>query len=633
MKFIENNKTEYVVLAPENKDVFIEYAIKTLVNVIEKSTGVKLEIVTKTNKKFISIGKTYAFSALNPVVNYGDDGYAVKEVDGNLYLFGQSEYGPIWAVYEFLERVVDYRFYTVNEIKFSEKNEIDISGLDIEYTPTFAHRCSGFGVARSDFDYATGLKAYAYYGVRLDGKEFWGAWAHNMVGYFITPQKYYKTHPEWFYHLDGETDLEKMKPIRMQLCLSNMEMRDEFAKNLIEHVKVTTHATHFLLGREDNDGYCECENCKKIVDEIGESGLYMDFVNDMARRVEKWRKENAPDRKILIGALAYECGYGKVDSCFVPPVKMENGKYVPKAPCVVAEPNVFVFFCPITAPESARSVHAEANKNLVDVMERWSVICKRFGTQQYYGTFRRAFEFVDGIYSFKDNMKFYKEHGFEFYYVESPNLKALNEMTLYVVTKLMWDNALDTDALIEEFCDNYYKVASPFVKKYFYYMMEHCKKTRQRIEYLTGIRYDYGMCLTDTVPQGFWELNTVYDACLILDDADKAIDNSDLSDELKNTLHDRIELERMVLYYIQLEYFNRETSVYDEARSINCYPKQKILELCDIFEADVKKFDVKFINGDGTPEEVINGWRNRALKTARGWEDRIYKIRSNFNKK
>ena len=46
MKFIENNKTEYVVLAPENKDVFIEYAIKTLVNVIEKSTGVKLEIVT-----------------------------------------------------------------------------------------------------------------------------------------------------------------------------------------------------------------------------------------------------------------------------------------------------------------------------------------------------------------------------------------------------------------------------------------------------------------------------------------------------------------------------------------------------------------------------------------------------------
>lgn len=633
MKFIENKKSQFVVLTNRENDVFTDYAVKTFIDVIEKSTGVKLCVSYDAENNFISIGNTTALKKINPKTSYGKDGLAVKEIGGNLYLFGQSEYGAIWAVYEFLERYVGYKFYAIDEIKIPKKDQIDFTGADIEYTPSFPHRCSGFGLAQKNKDYATGLKAYAYYGQRLDGKDFWGAWAHNFVGVFIKPEKYYDKHPEWFYHMDGETDVSKMKPIRMQLCLSNMEMRDEFSKNLIEWIKENEHATYFLLGREDNDGFCECENCKKITEKIGESGLHMDFINDMARRVEKWRKENAPEREILIGGLAYECGYGKVDTCFVPPVKKQGDKYVPVHPSVVAEPNVFMFFCPITAPEHSKSIYCEANKNLLDIMNRWKVVCKRFGTQLYYGTFRRGFEFVDGIYRIKEDINFYKDSGFEIFYMESPNVKALNAMTLYLVTSLEWNSSLDTDEIIKEFCDNYYKQASPFVLKYFYYMMEYCQKTRQRIEYLTGQRYDYGMCLTDTVPQGFWELNAVYDACLLLDQADKAIDDADIDDKEKQILHDRIELERMVLIYIQLEYFNRDTCEYDELRSINCYPKQKILELCDRFEKDVDKFGIKFVNGDGTPEEVIQNWRNRALNSHRFWEERIYRIRSNFNKK
>ena len=618
MKLIHDNKTEYVLLVPEKKDVFIEFAIKTLNDVMEKSTGVKFAVVEKTDKKYISLGNTYALKSAKIKTSYGDDGLAVKEIDGNLYLFGQSEYGPIWAVYEFLERTVGYKFYTIDEIKIENRTEIDISGLDVEYTPSFAHRGSGFGVARDNKEYATGLKAYSNYGIRLDGKEFWGSWAHNLVSIFIQPEKYYKDHPEWFFHMDGETDVSKMRAgnnqtMRMQLCLSNMEMRAEFAKNLIEHIKENDHAMYFLLGREDNDGFCECEVCKKTTERIGESGLYMDFVNDMARRVEKWRKDNAPNRKVYVGALVYECGYGKVDSCFVPPVKLVDGKYVPKDPCVVAEPNVFVLFCAMTQPEHSRSVYCEANKNMLSIMERWHVVCNHFCGYIYYGTFRRAFEFVDGIYRLKEDLQFYKQCGCKYFFVETPHHK--------------------TDDLIEEFCDNYFKVASPYIKKYFYYLLDYCEKTRKRIEYLTGVRADYGMCLTDTVPYGYWSLNAVYDASLMLDDAETAVKQSNYDQELKTKLLDRIELERMVMLYIQLEYFNREMGDYEEARTINCYPKEKILELCDRFEADVKKFNVKFVNGDGTPEEVISGWRNRAIKTARGWENRIYKIHENFNKK
>jgi hypothetical protein len=638
MKLVCDKKTEYVLLIPKGKDEFIDFAVKELNDVIEKSTGVRFPIVETAGKNFISIGNTDALKNANITTTYGDDGFAVKEKDGNLYLFGQSENGAIWAVYEFLERTVGYRFYAKDEVKIEKRTEIDITGLDFEYTPTITYRGSGFGLPKDEYEYPTRLKAYAYYGIRLDGKDIWGSWAHNLASVFIQPEKYYEDHPEWFFHLDGEKDVKKMRgqynqAIRMQLCLSNQEMRNEFAKNLIEHIKKNDHATYFLLGREDNDGFCECENCKKITDHIGESGLYMEFVNDMARRVEKWRKESAPERTIYIGALVYECGYGKVDSCFVPPVKVVDGKYVPKDPCVVAEPNVFVLFCAMTQPEHSKSVYCEANKNMLDIMNRWHVVVDHYCGYIYYGTFRRGFEFVDGIYRFKEDIEYYKQNGCKYFFVESPNQKAFHKMTLYVLTKLMWDITLDTDDLIEEFCDNYYKVASPYVKKYFRYMMDYCSKTRERIQYLTGLRADYGMCLTDTVPYGYWSLNAVYDASLMLDDAEKAIDESDLDEQMKNTLHDRIELERMVLIYIQLEYFNREMSEYEEARTINCYPKEKILELCDRFEKGVKKFGIKFVNGDGTPEEVINGWRNRAIKTARGWEQRIYLIHDKFNKK
>ena len=88
MKLIENKKTEYVILVPKDKDVFIDFAVKELNGVIEKSTGVKFEVVDNATENFISIGNTSALKNAKIIASYGDDGYAVKEKDGNLYLFG-----------------------------------------------------------------------------------------------------------------------------------------------------------------------------------------------------------------------------------------------------------------------------------------------------------------------------------------------------------------------------------------------------------------------------------------------------------------------------------------------------------------------------------------------------------------
>ncbi len=630
-KLINNGATSYFVLVPEKRDVFIDFAIKTLVDSIEKSTGVRLDVSSvEDGRPFISLGSTEAKKIAGLKECYGRDGYRAVEKDGNLYLFGQSEYGAIWAVYGLLEEKVGYKFYTPDEIKIENRLEIDIEGLDLCYTPTMPNRCSGFGLAKYDLEYATGLKAYAWYGQRLDGKSFWGAWAHNHISEFITPIKYYKDHPEWFYQDEKfrETDPEKIRPVKSELCLSNMEMREEFFKLLIERIQQEKHATHFLLGHEDNGLFCDCENCKKIIAEIGTSGLYMDFVNDMARRVEDWRRANAPEREISIGSFAYG-----LDTSFPPPVKEVNGEFVPVDPCVVAEPNVFIMFAPIATIDHNKAITEEINRSICGIIDKWKSICSRYAVWLYYGSFRRSFEFVDGIYRFKEDVRFFKDLGVECFYVESPSLPgaiSFQAMTLWLLTQLEWNKELDTDDLIKEFCENYYKVASPQILRYFHLMMDYCKKTRDRIDYLTGERYAYGVSSLDTIPQGYWDLNIVYDASLILDEADKVIDEADYGEELKTKLHDRVEIERMTLLHIQLEYFNRETSAYDEARSVNTYSKEKIFELCDRMERDVKRFGFSRINGDGTAIETIEGWRNRAEKASRGWRERTLCMNKEF---
>ena len=621
---VSNGKTDYVILVPQKTDTFIDFAVKTLNDVIQKSTGATFEVVTDAKgKKFISLGKTDALKKFNPAITYGKDGFSAIENDGNLYLFGEGLYGAIWGVYALLENKVGYRYFTPDEIKIDKVDEIDITGFNVTYTPSLPNRCSGFGLAKYDLEYATGLKAYAWYGQRLDGKYFWGSWAHNFVQVFINPKKYYKDHPDWFIQWQRyyESDPEKMQPRRMQLCLSNMELRDEFFKNVIEEIKNNEHATHFLLGHEDNDEFCTCPNCMKYIEKIGRSGLHMHFINDIARRVEKWRQEKCPEREILIGGFAYS-----LENTFRAPVKIVDGKYVPIDPCVVAEPNVFIMFAPITAPDHARAITDELNKSLLGIIDKWRSICNKFSLWYYYGSFRRKHEFVDGIYRFKGEIEYYKEMGCESFYVECPSIPgaiAFQAMTLWVLTQQEWDNTLDTDELIKEFMDNYYKEASPYVSEYFYYTMNHFAKVRERTEYFTGKKFHYGMSTTDTIPLFFWDLNTLYDMSKLLDKAVDAIKSAGYDKDMEDKLLYRIETERMVILHAILQYFNPETSEYDEKRTVNAFPKETIFELCDKFEKMARTFGYDKISGDHTLDEGLALWKERAEKSGRVWQDRI----------
>ena len=623
-KIVDNKTTKYSLLLPCNPDFFEQYASDKLNEYIKKSAGVVFPIQKEGESlcdKFISIGKTDALKKANLSANFGKDGYRIKEVDGNVYLFGESVNSIIWAVFELLEQKIGYKFYAIDEIKYQKVDSIDLTGIDFSYTPSVSNRASGFGV-RNDREYATGLKAYTWYGERVDGKQFWGSWAHNHTSQFIKPSVYYKDHPDWFF-VNENSFKPDGTPIanKMQLCLSNMEMRDEFFKNLVKVIQENDHATHFILGHEDQGYFCDCENCKKITDRITPSGLNMQFTNDMARRVEKWRKENCPDREIAIGTFAYS-----LHSSLIPPVKEENGEIVPIDPSVVAEPNVFITFAPISMLDHARSIVDPCNTGIKKLFECWKKICKRCSIWLYFGSFRRCFQFIDGIYAFKDNINYLKDMGMEHYYVESPNAKGgivLQKMHLFVNTSLAFNSNLDTDELIDEFCDNYYKCASSKIKEFFHYYMDYFEKTRKRIHAFTGEEYHYGMCQTDYMPEGFWSLNAVYDMENILQEGISLIKSSDYDDDTKQKLIGRVDFETIALDYIKLEFYTTWIDNYEEEQRQNAFPRLKALKLVREFEEKLQKYGCSWLSDHLTIPEKAKNWKKRINYTGRGWENLV----------
>jgi len=611
---LKKDFSQYVLLISKKATSFDKIACEILNKYLLESIGVKLDIVVENEKKiqkFISVGNTDIMLKKAFEIRHGFDGYTVKEADKNLYLFGQSDSSVIWAAQAFLEKAVGYKFYAKDEVKIDKVDSIDFIGYDFYYTPTIPNRASGFGVCSTDTEYATGLKAYAWFGERADGSPFWGTWSrqiscHNHL--IIMPlEKYYDAHPEWY------------NDKKNQLCLSNLEMRDEFFKNLVGYFEKFSTQTHFLLGHEDNGDMCYCENCKKRIDAVGTGGLHVEFINDIARRTEKWRKENCPERQISVGMFAYS-----TKTSMKPPVKKVDGKIVPVSDSVILEPNVFILFAPIGAKEHSRPITDPANEYYYRCFEMWNTLCKRFGIWMYYATFRRSFEFADGIYIFKQNIEALQKFGCDYFYVEcNSNVGAVmfQKMHLYVLTQLEWDVSQDTDTLINEFMNAYYKCAAPQMRKVFDCLTAHYAKVRARTERLTGRKFYYGMCHRDTNPEGIWDLNIVYDVTVLLDEADLVIKNSDYSEEVKSKLKDRVDIERLFTLFVQLEYFVRIICPYDEARSINTFPKDVAHGIVDRFVEIATRLGIKKVDGDGTIDQTVAKWRNEIDTTARGWEN------------
>lgn len=376
---------------------------------------------------------------------FGDDGYVIETHENTVIMIGGSDTGSLYAVYDFIERVIGAKVYAKDEIYIPFCAAIALPDLKIREIPDVANRAPGLNDIAVDTTLRRRFRVQMY-------NEGWILWSHSYFQ-ILPPDNYKAAHPDWY------------SPDGLQLCISNEEMTEEFIKNVITLVQEDTASEYIMLGQQDGANMCSCEACSATADKYNYSGLMMHFVNKVARAVGDWVEENQPGRKLMLGTFAYS-------DTEEPPVIYDekSDTYRPIDDSVLPESNVALMFAPGNACY-AHSFEAECNSSVMSVIRGWNAIFDdNILAWIYNAQFGYYFLPFPNWSSTAADYKILTQHGFNYIYhqgTRETTAGAMSELRLYVQSKLMWNTDLNMEELTDEFMSAYYKDAKPMLKEYY----------------------------------------------------------------------------------------------------------------------------------------------------------------------
>jgi hypothetical protein len=370
----------------------------------------------------------------------GTDEIAIRTMKDDLILAGGRPRGTLYAVYTFLEDHLGCRWWSSTESTIPRKPTVTIGKIDMRYVPVLEYR-EPYWFDAHDGDWAVRNKCNGN-AVRVDarrgGKHKYEGFVHTFFP-LIPPEKYFKSHPEWFSEIDGNRIHQ-----RAQLCLTNEAMRRELVKNLKARLRANPSATIASVSQNDWRGNCRCAQCSAVEEEEGSpAGLMLRFVNAVAADIE----EEFPN--VAISTLAYQ--------------------YTRKPPKHVRpRDNVIVRLCSIECSFS-KPLADERNKEFRDDIVGWSKICDRLYIWDYTTNFRHHIMPHPNLRVLGPNVKFFADHNVKGIFEQgayTTNGAEMAELRAWVLAKLLWDPTRDGEALGNGFVENYYGPAASHIKAY-----------------------------------------------------------------------------------------------------------------------------------------------------------------------
>ncbi len=360
----------------------------------------------------------------------GEEGLVIRTIGNKILLAGGEPRGTLYAVYTFLEDYVGCRWWTPEASTIPRKPTLRVPFLDVRYIPVFEYR-SSFWRNVFDPDWSVRNKMNGL-GSRLDprrgGMLSYEGFVHTFYR-LIPPAKYFKDHPEWFSMIGGKRVWK-----RAQLCLTNEEMRKELEKNLAARLRRNPSARIASISQNDWGGRCRCPKCAALEKEEGSpSGPVIRFVNLVAADLEK----EFP--RVAFSTLAYR--YTRK-----PPLKARP------------RPNVIVRLCSIECSFAHPFTHP-LNKKFLRDLRGWSKVCRRLYVWDYVTDFSHYQLPLPNIPVLGPNLALLARSHVKGVFEEgAPDTKGaeMSELKAWVLAKLLWNPALDAEALVKEFLDGYY---------------------------------------------------------------------------------------------------------------------------------------------------------------------------------
>ena len=297
----EASKARYAVVVPDNyESPGFSFAVSDMTNLLFKATGTAFPVVgrsaaPKARRVFVGVTPEGEEPAQ-------DGEYAVRVRGEDIYLFGGGAHGTRYAIYEFLENSVGFRFYDMRGgMKIPEgrdrlsvvprtvrrKYDFDVHSL-ISWRH-FVRPTSTVALYRSGQDYhMKTFLARAGISVPADDYREFSIFCHSIPEYL--PRKDADSRIKWIAELGG--CLEKEHPeyftqgedgkrmFNHQRCLSNPDARKLLSERVLETIRRNPSCTHFDISAGDTPGrYCWCEGCRKLEKKYGtEAGPIVDFM-------------------------------------------------------------------------------------------------------------------------------------------------------------------------------------------------------------------------------------------------------------------------------------------------------------------------------------------------------------------
>jgi hypothetical protein len=306
--------------------------------------------------------------------------------------------------------------------------------------PAFEYREPFFREA-SDKDWAARNKMN---GSSMDLDESTG----GKVGYYpfvhtfyliLPPDKYFGDHPEYYALVDG-----KRRSERAQLCLTNPNVLRLTIETVLEWIAQHPEASIYSVSQNDCEGWCECDNCRRVEQEEGgaHSGPILRFVNAVAAEVAKKHPEK------LIDTLAY--WYSEPPPLHVRPL-----------------PNVRIRLCPIGACEAHPYENCKDDAYFLNHLRGWSTITNQLYIWHYVTNFAHYLLPFPDFDELAADIPMYRKHGVVGIFLEANCGGENAELRCYVTARLLWDPSVDVNQIINEFMTVYYGKAARPMRAYF----------------------------------------------------------------------------------------------------------------------------------------------------------------------
>ncbi len=420
---VRDGEPKAVVVLSADASVTITNTAAELTNVLRQISGAAIPVIragAAVPSGSIPIHLGIAGPDLDALIRKqgsNTDSFALLVKPEAIRIGGLSDAGAGFGVCELLEQL-GVRWYMPGNLGtvMPAKKTVELADQTTVQVPAFGARRYSGGAAKA--------REWMMH-MRMGGPTF-----PSAHGVHLPKELSFEKRPDCYALIAGERKAR-------QLCVSNPDVVKAAVQTTLEFFRATPDSLWIGMGPNDGRGFCECASCKALDagdwDPFGATismtDRYLWFFNQVLDGIAA----EFPDK--IIGFYAY-ASYNR------PPLKVKPN------------PRIVPAFAPITLcriHDLGNPICAEKNVYQRWLISEWGKILPEVYDRGYWFNLADPGLLFPMVHRVRDQIPQSRELGITGWRVETIAHWASESPSLYIASKLMWNDKADVEAMLKEF--------------------------------------------------------------------------------------------------------------------------------------------------------------------------------------